>query len=165
MKALTVRQPWAWAIIHGGMTVENRDWRASHPGLKVRGRVLIHASRHMMRFECKVFDNDAPIDLVRPTMSQLLHGGFIGSVEVVDVLTKKNIESANPVDKVWFAGPVGLLLRNPRPLSVPIVPFKSPNSMGFYDVPDDMVDQWRPLGEIVKGLVDKMEPGHDAQAP
>ena len=27
MKALTVQQPWAWAIIHAGKTVENRTQR------------------------------------------------------------------------------------------------------------------------------------------
>jgi ASCH domain len=35
---LTVRQPWAWAIIHGGKDVENRSWRT-----KYRGPLLIHA--------------------------------------------------------------------------------------------------------------------------
>lgn len=34
MKALTVQQPWAWAIIHGGKTVENRTqlWDAALVG-------------------------------------------------------------------------------------------------------------------------------------
>lgn len=38
MKVLTVRQPWAWAIAHGGKDVENRAtlWR-------YRGPLLIHA--------------------------------------------------------------------------------------------------------------------------
>lgn len=25
MKAISVRQPWAWLIIHGGKDIENRD--------------------------------------------------------------------------------------------------------------------------------------------
>ncbi|OZE10228.1 hypothetical protein CH249_14200 [Rhodococcus sp. 05-2255-3B1] len=38
MKALTVQQPWAWAIIDGGKTIENRtqNW-------KYRGPLAIHA--------------------------------------------------------------------------------------------------------------------------
>jgi hypothetical protein len=38
VKALTVQQPWAWAIIHGGKDVENRTqlW-------KYRGLLVIHA--------------------------------------------------------------------------------------------------------------------------
>ena len=37
--ALCARQPFAWAIYHAGMDVENRDWPTQH-----RGRVLIHAT-------------------------------------------------------------------------------------------------------------------------
>lgn len=32
MKALVIRQPWAWAIIEGHKRVENRTWRVSHRG-------------------------------------------------------------------------------------------------------------------------------------
>ena len=38
--ALTVRQPWASAIIYGGKDVENRTWQTGH-----RGRLLIHAGK------------------------------------------------------------------------------------------------------------------------
>lgn len=40
LRVLTVRQPWAWAIIHGGKDVENRV-RSLGP---YRGQVAIHAS-------------------------------------------------------------------------------------------------------------------------
>lgn len=41
MRALTVRQPWAWAIAHGGKRVENRSqlWR-------YRGPFAVHAAAH-----------------------------------------------------------------------------------------------------------------------
>lgn len=39
-KALTVKQPWAWAIAAGGKDVENRSWAT-----KFRGPVLIHAGK------------------------------------------------------------------------------------------------------------------------
>lgn len=38
MKALTVKQPWAWAIAHGQKDVENRRWTTSY-----RGLLAIHA--------------------------------------------------------------------------------------------------------------------------
>lgn len=38
MKALTVQQPWAWAIIHGGKLIENRTTAWAY-----RGRLAIHA--------------------------------------------------------------------------------------------------------------------------
>ena len=43
-KVLSIRQPWAWLILHGGKDVENRNWAT-----KVRGRVLIHAGSTMTR--------------------------------------------------------------------------------------------------------------------
>ena len=38
VRVLTVRQPWAWAIIQGGKDVENRSGPTKH-----RGPLLIHA--------------------------------------------------------------------------------------------------------------------------
>ena len=40
MRILTVRQPWAWAIVHGGKTVENRSRNIAG---EYRGPVAIHA--------------------------------------------------------------------------------------------------------------------------
>ena len=41
MKAITVRQPWAWAIVHGGKRIENRrNWR-----YRYTGPIAIHAGR------------------------------------------------------------------------------------------------------------------------
>ena len=44
MRILTVRQPWAWAIIHGGKDVENRS--TSIAGA-YRGPVAIHAAKEL----------------------------------------------------------------------------------------------------------------------
>src|SRR4051794_10687341 len=44
MKALSVQQPWAWAIVHGGKDVENR--RTGIVGT-YRGPLAIHASLSM----------------------------------------------------------------------------------------------------------------------
>jgi hypothetical protein len=41
MRVLTVRQPWAWAIVHGGKDVENRV----RPLGPYRGPVAIHVSK------------------------------------------------------------------------------------------------------------------------
>jgi hypothetical protein len=38
MKVLTVRQPWAWAIVHAGKVIENRTWLTHY-----RGLIAIHA--------------------------------------------------------------------------------------------------------------------------
>ena len=38
LRALTVRQPWAWALIEGYKDIENRSWRTN-----MRGWILLHA--------------------------------------------------------------------------------------------------------------------------
>jgi hypothetical protein len=40
VKALTIRQPWAWAVVYAGKNVENRRWQTSY-----RGPLLIHAAK------------------------------------------------------------------------------------------------------------------------
>lgn len=42
MKALSIRQPWAWAIVNGHKTIENRTWATTY-----RGPLLIHASKSL----------------------------------------------------------------------------------------------------------------------
>lgn len=40
VRAITVKQPWTWAIAHGGKTIENRS-----RGTSYRGPLLIHAGK------------------------------------------------------------------------------------------------------------------------
>ena len=37
-RALTLRQPWAWAVVFGGKDVENRTWKPRKPFT-----LLVHA--------------------------------------------------------------------------------------------------------------------------
>lgn len=83
MRILTVRQPWAWAIIHGGKTVENRVRNIAGD---YRGPVLIHAA--------KANDVDAWSAMGRMNIAaylraldvreSLIGGAIIGVVDLVD---------------------------------------------------------------------------------
>ncbi len=55
MKAITLRQPWAWAIINAGRDIENRNWKTHF-----RGRVAIHAAAGMTHSEY-----DRPCEYIR----------------------------------------------------------------------------------------------------
>lgn len=133
MKALSVRQPWAWAILHAGKRIENRDWR----GCFYRGPLLIHASKGCGVAECR----DALSGMLHegllagtlfdgwPGLEHVERGGIVGVCNLVDVVR----ESEDP----WFCGPLGLVLADVRPL--PFVPFKG--SLGFFDVPDNLVPE------------------------
>ena len=127
--ALSVRQPWAWAIIHAGKDIENRSWQAVNHGLKKRGRIAIHASKGMGKEEYESahdYINEclaaSPASVLRcPAAIDLLRGGIIGSVDVVDVVTAS--------DSMWFMGPRGLMLRNP--VACDFVP--SVGQLGYFE--------------------------------
>ncbi len=101
-RALSVRQPWAYAILHLGKDVENRSWRTHF-----RGRLLIQVSLKVERAEALKLKLD-PDDL--PT------GVLVGSVEIVDCI--RNSKSRWAERRQWH-----WVLRNPRVLTRPI-PFK-----------------------------------------
>lgn len=116
MKVLTVKQPWAWLILHGGKDVENRTWPTN-----VRGRVAIHTSSRVEELECRsallhmatygLRSNER--EVWRWVNTRLLvAGAIIGTVEVVSCVTS----SSSP----WFVGPYGFVLRDPIVLPRPI---------------------------------------------
>ena len=87
MRAISVRQPHAWAIIHGGKDVENRSQRAAFQFKPAIGeRVLIHASKGMTAAEYAVaVAFMASIGVRCPQREGLQFGGVIGSVFVRDI--------------------------------------------------------------------------------
>lgn len=92
--ALSVRQPWAHAIIYFDKDVENRSWQAVNHGLRVRGRIAIHAAKGLGKVE---YEEARKLVNSRgwtcPDASALRRGGIIGSVEVVDVVSEHDSPS------------------------------------------------------------------------
>lgn len=126
MLALSIRQPSAWHILHSGQDVENRYWR-SH----VRGRVLIHAPRGIALVDWEsaqdpLFLHGGP-RITLPPMSEIPTGGIVGSVEIVDCVSRS--------DSPWFKGKHAFVLRNP--IAIPLVRWSG--APRFFEVPDDAV--------------------------
>lgn len=120
MKALSIRQPWAWLIVHAGKDIENRTWHTKH-----RGRFLVHAAGGMTRREYSwvrdwVRERAGVASL--PAFEELQRGGIIGSVELVD--------SVSDHPSPWYMGNVGFVLRDP--VALPFVPLKG--RLGFFEV-------------------------------
>ena len=117
MRILTVRQPWAWAIVHGQKDVENRVRNIAGD---YRGPVAIHAA--------KAVDLDAPKTLWGDYHDSGLEvlGAIIGVVDLVGVHAGW-IEGVpcSPwgIRYVEGAGQHHIELANPRPLVGPI-PYK-----------------------------------------
>ena len=121
--AFSVRQPWAWAIIHAApiKDIENRDWRRPNPGLDFRGEFALHASAAMSRGEYEqAVAFMAKIGVVCPPAIDLQRGGLIGTARVTDIVRRH--------DSPWFMGPLGLVLDRPAPCE--FVPVKG--QLGFF---------------------------------
>lgn len=87
MRILTVRQPWAWAIIHGGKDVENR---ARNLAGDYRGPVAIHAGLIVEPEDAAVWDMDEYRDAFSSATAHVRHrvderGSVLGVVDLVDV--------------------------------------------------------------------------------
>ena len=132
MKAISIRQPWAWLIANGHKDIENRTWST-----KYRGQVLIHASKGMTRAEYDdakgfVFMGiDIPADLFGklPKPEQLERGGIVGIATITDCVPPAR--AASP----WhIEGAFGFQIADAKPL--PLVLCKG--ALGFFDVPHDV---------------------------
>lgn len=123
--ALSVRQPWAWAIIHAGKPVENRSEASVRMGgmrPMIGRRIAIHAAKGLTREE---YDDArefmAGIGVHCPAADALERGGLIGTVHVDDIVS----DHASP----WFFGPRALALS--RPMPVPFV--GATGSLGMFE--------------------------------
>lgn len=110
MKALSIRQPWAWLIIHGGKDIENRSRRTN-----LRGRIYVHAAQGMTRDEYITGDiMAAEAGITLPNFEDLQRGGIVGTVEITDCVQDH--------PSSWFNGPFGYTLANP--VALPFKPCK-----------------------------------------
>lgn len=150
MKALSVRQPWAWAIICGGKDIENRSWQAVSHGLDKQGRFAVHAAKGMAQ---KEYDHAsffmAGLGVICPAAADLERGGIIGTVELVKVVKESKSR--------WFFGPRGLVLRNPKPCK--FVPCNG--QLGFFEFEPDETVICEPKPWMLKSKEDEVEAGLD----
>lgn len=131
MKALSVRQPWAWLLAAGHKDIENRTRRTSY-----RGPLLIHAAKGMTAREYEeafqfVLDTGG-MELMHamPGYRELERGGIVGVADLFDCVPPSRRASLWHVD-----GCYGFAVRNARPL--PFVPYTG--RLGIFDVPDDVI--------------------------
>lgn len=160
MRAITVRQPWAWAIMHGGKDVENRtrniagSYRgpvAITAGLVTDWQAAIGAT---LRYGIDENGNEwGGID-----GAPLVKGSVVGVVNLTDVHSASVIGGCGRLEhdcpehgtcrhhcSTWAFGPnpaggwfQHLVLANPRPLPTPI-PVRG--RLGLWTLPDDIAAQ------------------------
>lgn len=103
MRAISVRQPWAWLIVNGHKPIENRDWRCDY-----RGPLVIHASKRMSQEQLDDYmhvQHKFPA-IKMPPLREMPIGGIVGQANLVDCVTHS--------DSPWFMGEYGWVLAEPR---------------------------------------------------
>ena len=111
MKALTVKNPWAYLICSGAKDIENRTWRTSF-----RGRILVHGGGTIDRS-----DFVPRVDCPAPCSA------ILGSVEIVDCIE----DSASP----WaMSGHWHWVLREPELFTHPILDIRG--ALSLWEVPE-----------------------------
>ncbi len=142
MKAISIRQPWAFAIVHLGKRIENRPkfWH-------YRGPICIHASKIRLNKSGSIppriieeLDDGAstireianrtgvkiPLGTMTYRRMVVESGAIVGTANLVACVR----ESKSP----WFFGPYGLVLEDVKP--TPIIPCGG--ALGPWDVPPDI---------------------------
>ena len=114
MKALGIRQPYAWLIVQGIKDVENRS-RQTH----LRGPLVIHASKSVY------VEDFEEVAEYRVDPETIPFGALVGVVDVVDSTT-------TPRSPWHYEGEHGWYLANPRRFAKPI-PYKG--AVGIMRVP------------------------------
>lgn len=150
MKAVTLIQPWATAVMHWGKPVENRSW--APPAALVGQRIAIHAGKKL--------DVDAMHDLVirgmAPDVESVPQGVILGTVRLdgwIETNERRAVREwnfgalcgARPVNfdellaSAWLVpGGFAWVLSDPEPLATPI-PCKG--AQGLWNVPADVLAQ------------------------
>ena len=88
MKALSIKQPWLWAIICAGKNVENRSWKT-----KYRGWIALHASAKPV----PLGDFEMPRGVHCPDLKSLDFSAICGIARLVDIRTS--------IRSKWFYRP------------------------------------------------------------
>lgn len=161
MKAISLWQPWATAVVLGAKGIETRGWSTDY-----RGPLLIHAAARCNKKDltrqrshwlwCAVLQ---PVGVTRgstaPLWDLLPFGAIIGHVDLVDCrptdsFTVGELDAARrwsgqtSPSCQWTErelgdfrmGRFGWVLRNPRPIRPAIV---MPGRQRLFDVPDELL--------------------------
>lgn len=134
-RALSVRAPWWWAILHLDKDFENRS-RHWH----YRGRVWLHASAwwsltgvqddwRAARSSYRAAGGQPGVSGITWKDMRDAGGAIVGSVELCG--------SVEYSDSPWFFGPHGIKLAQPVALKTP-VPCKG--ALGLFRLPPDVLE-------------------------
>lgn len=127
--ALSIRQPWAWLIIHGHKDIENRDWSTPF-----RGQLLVHAGLTMTRdYYDQITEELGNAGMLPasgfPSYEDLPRGGLVGWNHIFDCVKQILLN--------WKQqGTFGFVLRDSRPVT--LVTWRG--RLQFFNVPEHVLE-------------------------
>lgn len=129
-RALSIRQPWAWAIINGLKGVENRTWKSNY-----RGRLFVHAAKYedldSVSWVMARAADQLGIATHQAMESYLRHrdlGCVIGEVQMIGCVEGRDARPQDP----WYFGPCGFVLSDP----IRYKPIPCRGHLGIFPLPD-----------------------------
>jgi hypothetical protein len=150
VRVLSLKQPWAWVVVHMGKDIENRRWDTA-----VRGDFLIHASKGMTRDEyyscmefCQSVVGSSAIARF-PALKALPRGVIVGAARLVDVIPpckECRIEEGQLImpcgkNHGWhMPEQYGFRLENIRPSPVLV---ECKGTLGFFQAPTEVEERLR----------------------
>lgn len=146
MKALSIRQPWAWLIVNGFKKPENRTWKRKHPD-----RCLVHTGK---TFDQEGYDwvceNFKGLAVLMPDPDGFERGGIVGVVDIIDCV--------DHLDDPFFFGPYAYVCDNAQPCKL----VECNGQLGFFDVTDavEALLEFKPQVVRNDALDDFMAVGH-----
>ena len=140
LKAISVRQPWAWALLHG-KDIENR----TRP-TRYRGLIAIHAASGMTRAEevaARRFC--AARGLALPPAADLVRGAVVGIAQLTDWVTAH--------ESPWFTGDYGYCMADAQAFAVPF-PACGQRGLWHWPIPDSLAAD-RAIAAAVVGIAQR----------
>jgi mannitol-specific phosphotransferase system IIBC component len=128
IKALSLKQPYAWLIANGYLLVDDRTW-----GTQYRGPILIHASKGLYEVYYDYVKANTNIPL--PSKDKLEFGGVVGIANLVLCCQPGDVpKGISREQRVHFGGVheeyFGFLFEQARPL--PLLPCRG--KLGIFDI-------------------------------
>jgi hypothetical protein len=120
MKALSVRQPWAWLIVNSIKDVENRSWKTGY-----RGPFLVHASKTVdAKSWALAAETCERFGMRLPARDEVAYGAIVGGACIRDCVG----DSESP----WaISGHIHFLLAD----AWAVEPMEQTGRLGFFEVP------------------------------
>jgi hypothetical protein len=133
IKALSLKQPYAWLIANGYLLVDDRTWRTGY-----RGSILIHASKGIYEeyYDYLVAQTDIPL----PSKDKLGYAGIVGIAQLILCARPDEIPpTLTREQRAHFSGvPLdgfGFLFKHAKPLTL----MPCPGKLGIFEIDMDAV--------------------------